>query len=124
MSSVLLQADGDLRDSSQLLSVSDVARRCGVSKRTVYRWLDDGLPCLRLPGTGARPILRIDSDDLDQWLDAHRHDFANEKKEDRKLTLDGRRFFKPGTSAARTKTRLDTSSGSPSRPATRLEARR
>jgi len=101
------QADGDPRDSSQLLSVDDVARRCAVSKRTVYRWLDDGLICLRLPGTGARPILRIDSDDLDQWLGRHRHDFAEEKNDDRKLQLDGRRFFKADTSDARTKTRLD-----------------
>jgi len=120
MSSATRQADGDLRDSS-LLSIAAVAKRCGVSTRAVYRWINsEGLPVHRLPGTGARPITRIASSDLDQWLDGHRHDFAEEKNDDRKLQLDGRRFFKTETSDARTGKRLDT----PRAPGSRVPAKR
>ena len=41
------QTDGDLRGGNRLLSVAVVAEHCGVSVRTVYRWLNDGLPCYR-----------------------------------------------------------------------------
>ena len=76
--------DWDIRQSKetqerQLLTVADVASACGVSIRTVYRWIEnDGLPVHRIPGVGARPLLRIASDDLDEWLGQYRHDYAIE----------------------------------------------
>ena len=109
------QADGNQRDSGQLLSVGTVAKHCGVSVRTVYRWLNDGLVCHRLSGAGARPILRVDSGDLDQWLGRFRHDFAEERASNRTLRLAGRRFIKAATSSGRPCNRLDKAATPPSR---------
>jgi len=93
------QAEEGLEGGSRLLTVARVAEQCAVSTRTVYRWIgSEGLPVHRIPGTGARPILRIDSGDLDQWLSQYRHDLAEEKASDRTLRLDGRRFIPVGES--------------------------
>ena len=50
--------------ASPLLSVAAVARHCGVSNKTVYRWIDRGeLPALKLGG-----LLRVDPSDLEFFL--------------------------------------------------------
>jgi excisionase family DNA binding protein len=98
--------------AKQLLTVEDVAKTCGVSTRVIYRWIaDDSLPVHRFPGSGKRPILRIDSQDLDHWLGQYRHDFKDdENAANQKIVLGGRRFIRTGRpSSARRRNRLDTS---------------
>jgi excisionase family DNA binding protein len=92
-----------------LLKVEAVAELCGVSTRTVYRWLNrEGLPVHRIPGAGLRPILRISQADLDAWLSRHRHDPEVEAdKPKRTMRLEGMRFMR--TSSAADKIQLDTS---------------
>ena len=84
-------------DSSndRMLKVDSVADICEVSKRTVYRWIHDGLPVYRMPGRGIRSIQRIDSGDLAEWLARHRHDDSEKAADERTITLEGRKFFKP-----------------------------
>ena len=55
----------------RLLSVADAAAYCRVSESTIYRWIDtEGFKIHHLPsGRGARPIVRIRLDQLDDWLD-------------------------------------------------------
>jgi excisionase family DNA binding protein len=80
----------------RLFSIHDVAKACSVSTRIVYRWInDDHLPVHRIPGSGARGILRIDREDLDCWLRKYRHDFAEDDNiPPQTMTLYGRRFIK------------------------------
>ena len=97
----------DMLDGRRLLSINEVAERCGVSGRTVYRWLNhDGLPTHRLPTTGLRPILRIAEADLDVWLQGHRQDPEIAEAAQRTLRLDGMRFM--STPARFPKTELDS----------------
>jgi excisionase family DNA binding protein len=57
-----------INDRPPMLSVDQVARYCGVSSKTVRRWLvAKTLPCHRL---GRRVC--ISQDDLDQYLWKHR----------------------------------------------------
>ena len=93
----------------RLLKIEDVAERCGTSKRTVYRWIEsDDLPVHRFPGSGKAGILRIDQDDLDNWLAQYRHDFTKEaEKHEQTIKLDGRRFIKPSKSFSAGKKSLD-----------------
>jgi excisionase family DNA binding protein len=46
-----------------LLTVAQAAERFNVSKRTIYRMLDDGLPHVK-----ARGAIRINSEDLQSYL--------------------------------------------------------
>jgi excisionase family DNA binding protein len=89
------EPDTEDKNSRQLFRLQTVADLCGVSTREVYRWLNHGeLPVHRLPGTGMRPILRIANQDLDAWLDRHRHDPEVEKEAAKKtLDLAGIRFM-------------------------------
>jgi excisionase family DNA binding protein len=98
-----LPAAGGRTSDKRLLPINEVARQCGVSKRTVYRWIAaDELPVHRIPGTGLRPILRIAQDDLDLWLDSHRHDPDIENAyRDRTFRLDGNRYMQPPPSKGR-----------------------
>ena len=48
-----------------LLSVRDVAALLGVSRAQVYRYLEVGLPCVRLSGR----VLRFRSSDVQSWVD-------------------------------------------------------
>ena len=47
--------------------VPTCARRVGVSPRTVWTWVGQGLPCVRVGGTTL-----IKFSDLDAWLQKHR----------------------------------------------------
>lgn len=52
----------------QYLTVEEVARQLQVTPRTIQRWIRlEGLPAIKL----ARAI-RVDADDLAQWLDARK----------------------------------------------------
>jgi excisionase family DNA binding protein len=52
----------------RLLTVDDVAELLGVSRRTVYRWITEGvLPAFRLGRKGS-PV-RIDAAELERWLE-------------------------------------------------------
>ena len=87
------QSDAAL--TKRMLSVSDVAAICGVSTRTVYRWMDeDDLPVHHIPGSGARPIRRVDRNDLDEWLRQYSHKFAEEMAAaTQTIRLNGRKFI-------------------------------
>jgi hypothetical protein len=104
-----LRRDQGHDGGERLLSVHAVAKACGVSVRTVYRWLGpDGLPVHRIPGAGARPILRIAQDDLDAFLARHRHDPEVEQAAaNRTFHLDGMRSMRPASPDSRN-SELDT----------------
>lgn len=96
--------------TNRLLSVQAVADACGVSIRTVYRWLArDGLSVHRLPGTGARSIIRIAQADLSHFLNHHRHDPEMEKAlGSRTMRLSGTSFLPTKSSfSGFRKTQLD-----------------
>jgi excisionase family DNA binding protein len=53
-------------EATELLSPAEVARRLGVHRGTVYRYLQEGeFPAIRLGETGP---LRVRSDVLEKWL--------------------------------------------------------
>ena len=103
---------GENGDEKKLFRIEEVAQRCGVSKRTVYRWIgSEHLPTHALPGSGRAKMLRIDSDDLETWLAMFRHDVADDRDGDsQKLCLEGRRFIKGAKSSAASKSGLDSRS--------------
>lgn len=87
-------------DQQIMLTVPQVAAVCGVSARTVKRWIhNDNLPSHRLPGAGARPIIAVSRPDLDEWLGRHRHDPNRQSDTDRTFKIDGQRFLKDKSSA-------------------------
>lgn len=57
-----------------LLTVDQVAARLQVSKWSVYRRVQEGLPAVKL-GTGPRAPIRIDERELEQWLYAENYGF-------------------------------------------------
>ena len=77
----------------QLLSLAQVADLCTVSSRTVRRWIHDGLPAHRLPGNGARGILRVSYIDLEDWIDHHRCALDADPTQEQAICLEGRRFM-------------------------------
>ena len=80
-----------------LMTVGQTAATCGVSSKTVKRWIaDDGLPVHRLPGSGARPIMAVSRTDLDEWLAQYRHDPRHAAETDKTFTVQGRRFLGHG----------------------------
>jgi excisionase family DNA binding protein len=56
----------------QLLTTEQAARYLNVSRRTLARWIQQGLapPSIKLP-SGARRYAKAD---LDRWLEDHRED--------------------------------------------------
>lgn len=49
--------------------IAEIARVFGVSKRTVRRWEENGMPALDLSGAGAkRRSLRFSVEDVMQWI--------------------------------------------------------
>jgi excisionase family DNA binding protein len=54
---------------AKLLSPAEVAATLGVTRATVYRYIDTGsLPAVRLSGDGP---LRVDASQLEDWLRSH-----------------------------------------------------
>jgi excisionase family DNA binding protein len=49
----------------RLLSVPEVAALLGVSRAQVYRYVEAGLPCVRL----SNRVLRFRPSDLERWVD-------------------------------------------------------
>ncbi len=49
----------------RLLSVPEVATLLGVSRAQIYRYVDAGLPCVRL----SNRVLRFRTADLERWVD-------------------------------------------------------
>ncbi len=57
----------------KLLTVEQVADRLQVSRWSVYRRVAEGqLPAMKL-GDGPRSPIRVDADELDQWLRSDPH---------------------------------------------------
>jgi excisionase family DNA binding protein len=104
-------------NGQRLLSVKNVAKRCGVCTRTVYTWINEGgLTVHRIPGRGSRGIIRIAQEDLDEWTGQFRHDFAKDKSK-RTIRIEGRQFIA-------SENRLDTSGPKGSRVPTWKDGRR
>ena len=86
---------GDDLDHQLMMTVAQVGRLCGVSVRTVSRWVrNEGLATHRLPGRGGRPLLMVHRQDLDEWLGRFRVDPNSDDESDKRtISLAGRRFF-------------------------------
>ena len=86
--------------SNHLLTIKEAAEYCGVSDRTVKRWINSKkVPFLKLPsGNGARPIIRIDISELIKWQKSLSVNSAetttNETKPSgKRIKLCGRKFI-------------------------------
>ncbi|PCI10577.1 hypothetical protein COB72_03210 [bacterium] len=70
------------------LSVRDVAAVCGVSAKSVRRWIsNEGLPSVRICGAGARAMTFILPIDLDAWFQTARHDSSQAKDQDQSVQI-------------------------------------
>tara|TARA_R110002072_G_scaffold158989_4_gene310074 strand:+ start:15750 stop:16112 length:363 start_codon:yes stop_codon:yes gene_type:complete len=75
------------------LTVNEIADACGVSAKTIRRWIElEGLPTVRLPAAGARPITLIIPSDLDAWLAESRHQ-SSATEDEPTVKIDGFRFL-------------------------------
>lgn len=54
------------RRKSRWLSVADACTYAGVSRATLYRYIDDGLPSHQPAGRNGRRL--FDQDEIDAWL--------------------------------------------------------
>ena len=90
-----MRSHPDRNTGRRLMTVFDVAERCRVSARTVYRWIDDGLPVHRIPGSGARLIVRLSTEDLAEWLHQFRHE-EGAGDDSQTIHLAGRRWIQNG----------------------------
>ena len=80
-----------------LLTVQQLATLCGVSSRTVTRWIeDDGLPVHQMPGRGGRSLRLIDPADFDEWIRQYRLDPKVDVNDQPAIRINGRRFFPEG----------------------------
>lgn len=79
-----------------LLTVPDVAALCGVSRKTVGRWIEsEKLPTIRPQGHGARPMTLVARKDLDTWIEEHRTvHVASPDAHKPSVTINGRRFMR------------------------------
>ena len=77
------------------MTVKDVAAACGISAKTVRRWIsNEGLPSVRVCGAGARAMTFVLPSDLDQWLQDARHDSSQMNDQDGSVQIHGRRFVR------------------------------
>jgi len=80
-----------------LLRVPEAAALCGVSSKTVSRWIEsEKLPIIRPQGQGSRPMTLIARKDLDAWIEEHRtvHE-ASPDAHKPTVSIGGRRFVRP-----------------------------
>jgi len=81
------------------LRVSEVAASCGVSTKTVQRWIEsEGLPVVRRRAAGAREITLVLVEDLEDWLRDGRVDPAATPPEPPTVRLHSRRFLREDSS--------------------------
>lgn len=77
-----------------LLTVQQLASLCGVSARTVTRWIEgDGLPVHQMPGRGGRSLRLIHRSDFDEWIRQYRLDTKVDVNDQPAIRINGRRFF-------------------------------
>ena len=79
-----------------LLKVPEVAALCGVSSKTVSRWIESGeIPTIRPLGMGARPMTLVARSDLDVWIDKNRTIHRDQTSAHKPtVTIHGRRFVR------------------------------
>ena len=53
----------NIMDRTQQMTAGEVALEANVSTRTVYRWIDRGLPCTKYSSR----LIRIKRSDFDDW---------------------------------------------------------
>jgi excisionase family DNA binding protein len=62
-----------MKRGNKLLTIPEVAKRLGISRRTVYRYIKKGkLKASRISQTPLYQILRISEKDLNQFLKKHK----------------------------------------------------
>jgi len=95
-----VQCNADTQDSNNhtervLLRVADVARMCGVSRKTVDFWISsENLPSVQLPGRGARLMTFVSPSDLSDWIANNRSIHQDPKSTPQPtVTIKGRRFI-------------------------------
>ena len=77
-----------------LLTIAEVGAACGVSTKTVQRWIaTEGLSCVRKRGGGAREMQFIRPNDLQDWIDADLHDPRAAQPDNRIVHVRGRRLL-------------------------------
>lgn len=59
---------GGTIENSNLISAIDVSKVMGVYYKTVYSWIDKGLPCRKQKLSGTRPVRMIEYKHLIKWL--------------------------------------------------------
>jgi excisionase family DNA binding protein len=62
-----------MKRGNKLLTIPEVAKRLGISRRTVYRYIKKGkLKAIKISQTPLYQILRISEKDLNQFLKEHK----------------------------------------------------
>ena len=51
-----------------LLTVAKAATQLGVSRQTLRRWIEEGAPCVKTPGRGAKAVTRVDVFAVLGWI--------------------------------------------------------
>lgn len=49
------------------MNAKQIARKLGVSTRTVYNWVERGMPCHRQP-QGIKMVLMFNMEEVNAWL--------------------------------------------------------
>lgn len=49
------------------LNVRELQEMLGISRQTIYRWIDKGLPVIKVGG-----LVRFDAKDIKEWMDQNR----------------------------------------------------
>jgi excisionase family DNA binding protein len=62
-----------MKRGNKLFTISEVAKRLGISRRTVYRYIKKGkLKATKISQTPLYQVLRISEKDLNQFLKEHK----------------------------------------------------
>lgn len=49
------------------MSIKDLQSELGISRMTIYRWIEKGLPVIRVGG-----LVRFDAEDIKKWMNDNR----------------------------------------------------